>query len=248
VRVCSHVKEDATRLCRVVDASGELPPIDNLQVRLRQGGGDEGIVLSSGVVIYIGPTESGDDAVQRIVLATGEHSVVKAAAGGDLRPIGDGRAALLLQGDEAWLVGADREEKLADHVVFALTTPRALGRAALRQDDSAVLVTSEDHITFSLVVLDARARRVATLTDHLHFTDPPVSFDDCGLPWVTRKGGTVGDGQSQDAAQLYFVEEDGSLSLVPIDLSARPRASWPWGKTYRRATRRSSAPMAHEWA
>jgi hypothetical protein len=230
IRVCKLPETEGFRNCRVVDALGEAPPA-NFRVTFAFDRPDDAVLLASGAVVFVGPTEDLDRAVQRIELTTGRREILH-RGDGTLRPMGDGTAALLLQDGAAWLIESTREELVAENVSQVVSMPRLpppLGRAPGRQDDLALLVSPSAADRFTLAILDVQTRRLATVTDSLYFTLPrgvPFAFaDGCGQPWTTRSGGNVIEGLFQQPQQLFFVEEGtpATMWLLPIDLSAPPR-------------------------
>jgi hypothetical protein len=240
IRVCGLPKPSGAenfRDCRVIDAQGELAPVD-FRIIFALSRADDAVLLNSGAIVFVGPTDDGSPAVQRLAFATGRREILHAGDGA-LQSLGDGAGALLLQSGSAWLIEAAHEELVADKVSQVVTVPqplaRALGRSPGRQDDLAVLVSSTSPGRFTLAILDVRTRRLATVTDNLYFTGQPggpFSFDDhCGQPWTTRNGGTVPEGLFQQPQQLFFVEQGtpATLWLLPIDLSAPPRRLAPLG-------------------
>lgn len=237
VRVCGLPKPtgmETFRNCRVIDAQGERAPVD-FPITFALTRQDDAVLLASGAIVFVGPTGDGSPAVQRIEFATGKLDVLHPGdpGNGALQALGDGAAALLVLNGTAWLIEANREERVADHVTHVVTVPqttaRALGRSPGRQDDLAILVSSTSADRFTLAVLDVRTRRLATVTDDLLFTgspNVPFSADDhCGQPWTTRNAGTVIEGLFEPPQQLFFVEQTPSIALwvVPVDLSAPPR-------------------------
>jgi hypothetical protein len=228
IRICRIQQPEGYRDCRVVDAHGEMAPVD-FRVSIASDHPDDAVLLDSGAVVFVGPTDDGARAVQRIVFATGDREILH-VGNGTLRSLGDGTAALLIQNGVAWLVEAGREELVAEEVSHVVTVPTLglLFRTPGRQDDVALLVSSVSG-RHSLVALDVHTRRLALVTDNLYFT-PPVgasfAFDDrCGQPWTTRTGGQIIDGLFQQPQQVFFVEEGtpATLWLFPLDLSAPPR-------------------------
>ena len=222
------------RNCRVIDAQGEVAPVD-FRITFALSRQDDAILLTGGAIVFVGPTDDGSPAVQRIAFATGKRDVLHPGdpGNGAMQPLGDGAAALLVQGGAAWLIEADHEERIAENVTHVVTVPqttaRALGRSPGRPDDLAILVSSTGADQFTLAIVDTRTRRLATLTDALFFTgspNVPFSADDhCGQPWITRSAGTVVEGLFEQPQQLFFVEQGApaTLWLLPIDLSAPPR-------------------------
>jgi hypothetical protein len=234
IRVCGLPQPtgaETFRDCRVIDAQGEIGPV-NFRITFAATRADDAVLLDSGAIVFVGPSDDGSPAVQRLVFATGRRDVLHPGDGA-LQPLGDGAAALVRQGKSAWLVDAQHDELVAEHLTQVAVVPpllaRALGRSPGRQDDVAILVSSPSAGQFSLAILDVRTRRLATVTDGLFFTVPagaPLSFSDtCGQPWTTRVGGTVIEGLFQGPRQLFFVEEGmpETLWLLPIDLSGPPR-------------------------
>lgn len=237
VRVCGLPKPtgmETFRNCRVIDAEGERAPV-NFPITFALTRQDDAVLLTGGAIVFVGPTDDGSPAVQRIEFATGKRDVLHAGdpGNGALLPLGDGAAALLVQDGAAWLIEANHEERVAEHVTHVVTVPqttaRALGRTPARQDDLAILVSSTGADQFTLAILDVRTRRLATVTDSLFFTGSPgVPFsadDHCGQPWTTRNGGTVIEGLFESPQDLFFVEQTTSTTLwvLPVDLSAPPR-------------------------
>ncbi|HET9624873.1 MAG TPA: hypothetical protein VFP84_26075 [Kofleriaceae bacterium] len=230
-RVCGQPQTAGFRNCRVVDGQGELAAV-NFPVNFTTASSDTTVLLTGGAVVFVGPLGDGTSAVQRITLATGKRDVLHPGPG-TLQALGDGAGALLVQDGAAWYIEADREERVADHVVQVISAPQTpflRGRAAGRQDDVALVVSAMDSGGFSLALLDARTRRLARVTDGLFFTQPagsPFSFaDTCGQPWTTRSAGANQlEGLLQQPGQLYFVERGNpaTMWLVPIDLAAPPR-------------------------
>jgi hypothetical protein len=231
-RVCGLLQQPGDyRDCRVVDAQGETPPA-NFRVTLAGDHPDDAVLLNSGAVVFVGPTEDGSRAVQRIVLATGKREILH-PGNGTLRSLGDGEAALLLQDGAAWLIETDREELVAERVSHVVSVPQLppLGRVPGRHDDVAALVLSSGADTFTLALLDVRSRRLATVTDNLYFTPPPgppgafAFTDGCGQPWTTRHAGSMLEGFFQQPQRLFFVENSkaATLWMVPLDMSAPPR-------------------------
>lgn len=237
VRVCGLPQSDGSqtggyRDCQVIDGQGEVAA-PNFRITFALNRPDDAVLLGSGAIVFVGPTEDGSPAVQRLEFATGRRQILH-AGDGTLRPMGDGAAALLLQDGAAWLIEAKHQELVAERVSQAVIVPQllatALGRGPGRQDDIAALVSSSGAGPFTLAILDVRTRRLATVTDNLFFTPPPspLAFnisDGCGQPWTTRNGGTVLEGAFQHPQQLFFVEQGtpATLWLLPIDLSAPPR-------------------------
>jgi hypothetical protein len=232
ILVCGLPQTEGYRNCRVIDAKGEVAPAD-FRTTFAFNRPDDAVLLDSGAVVFVGPTENKSPAVQRLVLATGRREILH-PGDGTLRSLGDGAAALLLQDGDAWLIEAGREELVAQHVSQVVGVPQipalaALGRVLGRQDDLALLVSSRGAGQFTLTILDAHTRRLATVTDSLYFTVPlgaPFSFNDgCGQPWTTRNGGSIIEGLFQHPQHLFFVEQGtpATLWLLPIDLSAPPR-------------------------
>jgi hypothetical protein len=221
------------RNCRVVDAQGEVAPA-NFRITFTLSRPDDAVLLGSGAVVFVGPTEDGSTAVQRLEFATGRREILH-PGDGMLRSLGDGAAALLLQNGAAWLIEAQHEELVAQNVSQVVIAPPqlalALGRRPGRQDDVAALVSSSGAGQFTLAILDVRTRRLATMTDRLYFTPPfgsPLNFnfgDGCGQPWTTRNAGSPLEGLFQHPQHLFFVEQGttAALWLLPIDLSAPPR-------------------------
>jgi hypothetical protein len=231
VRVCGLPKPspDDYYNCRVVDARGEVAAVE-FRVASPLIRFDDTVLLGHGAAVFVGPTDDGSRAVQRIVFATGQRDILHRGDGA-LRPLGDGAAALLLQDGSAWLIEAEREELVAAQVTHVVSAPQIplLARIAGHQDDVALLVSSSGKGRSTLAILDVRTRRLATVTDSLYFSQAPgapFSFNDgCGQPWTTRNGGTVPEGLIQRPQHLFFVEEGtpAILWLLPIDLSAPPR-------------------------
>jgi hypothetical protein len=233
IRVCGLTKFlEGYRDCRVVDAQAEVAPA-NFRATMASDHPDDAVLLGSGAVVFVGPTADGSRAVQRIVLATGQREILH-PGNGTLRSLGDGAAALLVQDGAAWLIEAQREELVAEHVSRVVGMPRRppMGRLPGRQDDVALLTLSSGTGQITLAILDVRTRRLATVTDNLYFTPPPGGSpfvfnanDGCGQPWTTRNGGTLLDGLFQQPQHLFFVEQGtpATLWLLPIDLSAPPR-------------------------
>lgn len=231
VRVCGlpRPSPDDYYSCRVVDARGEQAPVE-FRVSSPLVRSDDTVLLGRGAVVFVGPTDDGSRAVQRIALASGRREVLH-PGDGVLRPLGDGAAALLLQDGAAWLIEAESEERVTTQVTSVISVPQIplLARGAGRQDDVALLVSSTGTGSSTLAILDLRTRRVATVTDSVYFSHPPGSpfaFDDgCGQPWTTRSSGSVVEGLIQDPHQLFFVEQGtpATLWVLPIDLSAPPR-------------------------
>lgn len=229
IRVCDNRLREGFRDCRVVDALAELAPV-NFRATFAVDHRDDAVLLADGAVVFIGPTDDGTRAVQRIGFATGKHEILH-VGDGKLRPLGDGAAALLIQDGAAWLIEAEREELVAEHVANVLTAPQipVLLRNPGRHDDLAVLVSSSSTDQFTLSILDVRTRRLALVTDSLYFAPPvdaPFPLDDgCGQPWTTRNGGGIVDGLFQQPRHLFFVEQGptATLWLLPVDLSEPPR-------------------------
>lgn len=227
IRVCLFLDPAGHRDCRVVDAMAQVPA-RNFRVTITPEHPDDAVVLHAGAVVFVGPTTGGGLAVQRLDLASGRLEVLHAGAG-ELRMLGDGDAALLLQDGRAWFIEADREELLAESVNHVLTNFRLPNSNPSRQDELAVLALSRDNVRFTLQLLDVRSRRLATITDHLYFTPrrglPFFLFDNCGQPWTTRHSGRVVEGLIQEPQHFYFVEEGtpATLWLVPLDLASPPR-------------------------
>jgi hypothetical protein len=230
IRVCRIQQPEGYRDCRVVDAQGEVAPV-NFRATFAPDHPDDVVLLSDGAVVFVGPVDGGGRAVQRLDVATGRREVLHPGDGA-LRSLGDGAAALLVQDGSAWLIEAGREELLAKQVSHVVSVPRLpvlVGRAPGRQDDVAALVLPAMDGRFTLAMLDVRARRLVTMTDDLFFVRPrglPFAFNDgCGQPWTARLGGSVIEGLSQPAHQLFFVEggAPATLWLVPIDLASPPR-------------------------
>lgn len=238
-RVCGLLQQaEGYRNCRVVDGQGQTPPA-NFRATFADDHPDDAVLLDRGAVVFVGPTENGSRAVQRITLATGRLEILH-PGNGTLRSLGDGAAALLLRDGAAWLIEAEREELLVEGVTHVVSAPRIPlpGRLPGRQDDVAGLVVSSGTGPVTLALLDVRSRRLATVTDNLFFTRPPGPFsfgDGCGQPWTTRNAGRVIEGFFQRPQHLFFVEEGtpATLWMVPIDLSAPPRrlAELPGGPT-----------------
>jgi hypothetical protein len=233
VRLCGLPKptgNETFRNCRVIDAQGQRAPLD-FRVTFALTRQDDAVLLTSGAIVFVGPTDDGSPAVQRIEFATGKRDILAPGdpGNGALLSLGDGAAALLIQGGAARLIDARRDEGVAEHVAQVVTVPqltaRALGRSPGRQDDLAVLVSSTGANQFTLSILDVRTRRVATLTDNLFFTGSPFANDRCGQPWTTRSAGSVIEGVFEQPQQLFFVEQGATATLwvLPIDLSAPPR-------------------------
>jgi hypothetical protein len=227
IRVCLFLDPAGHRDCRVVDAMGQTPA-RNFRVAITADHPDDAVMLNAGAVVFVGPTADGTRAVQRIDLGSGRREVLH-AGNGELRMLGDGEAALLLQGKKVWFIEADREELVADNVSHVLSNIRLPGANFTRQDELAVLAITTDDVKFTLQVLDARSRRLATITDKLYFSPrrgfPFFLFDNCGQPWTTRHSGRVVEGLSQTPQHLFFVEEGlpATIWLLPVDLSAPPR-------------------------
>lgn len=227
VRVCQFLHLEGFRDCRVVDVLGQAPAVELVIAMSRERPDDA--VLLDGAIVFVGPTSEGFVAVQRIDLLTGRRELLHVGDGA-LRPIGNGAGALLLQKTTAWLIEAQREELVASDVTHVFTSLQLLpGRVPSRQDDLAVIVSSSSSRR-TLRVLDVQTRRLATLTDDLHFTPLPfpvpfVATDSCGMPWTTRHGSSVSDGAQQHPDAMYFVElgQPAALWVVPVDLSAPPR-------------------------
>lgn len=228
IRVCQALNPSlGYRDCRVADALGQTPA-RNFRVSIASDHPDDAVLLAGGAVVFVGPTPEGTRAVQRIELASGTREILHPGIG-ELRALGDGEAALLIQGTTAWLIDADREEKVADNVNHVLTNYRLPFSTLQRQDELAVIALSKDSARFTLAFLDVRTRRLATVTEKLSFSPrrgiPFFAFDNCGQPWTTRHSGRVVEGLSQQPQQLYFVEEGtpATMWLVPVDLSSPPR-------------------------
>jgi hypothetical protein len=228
IRVCRALNPSlGYRDCRVADALGQAPSRD-FRVSVAADHPDDAVLLAAGAVVFVGPTPEGARAVQRIDLVTGAREVLHPGIG-ELRALGDGEAALLIQGTTAWLIDADREEKVADNVNHVLTNYRLPFSTFHRQDELAVIAISKDSARFTLAFLDVRTRRLATVTDRLSFSPrrgvPFFFFDNCSQPWTTRHGGRVVEGLVQPPQQLYFVEEGtpATMWLVPVNLSSPPR-------------------------
>jgi hypothetical protein len=230
VRVCGFLRAEGFRDCRVVDAEGEAAPV-NFAVTHAPDHSDDAVLLGGDAIAFVGPAPDGGRAVQRIDLRTGRRDVLHLGIGA-LRPIGDGRGALLVQGGDAWLIEAAHEEKLADHVVSVLSSLRQDPHAPARQDDLAMIIQSPAADQFALSVLDLRTRRLARVTDRLRFTPhgnlPFIVDDDCGQPWTTRHGGGALESFGQVPHHIFFAEQAGdgapaALWLAPVDLSAPPR-------------------------
>lgn len=234
VRVCGQpgpTGAETFRDCRVIDAQGEFGPV-NFRITFAPTRADDAVLLDGGAIVFVGPSDGGGPAVQRITFATGRREVLH-SGDATLQSMGDGAAALVRQGGSAWLVDAQHDELVAERLTQVAVVPqllaRALGRSPGRQDDIAILVSSPSAGQFSLAILDVRTRRLATVTDALFFTVPagaPLPLNDtCGQPWTTRTGGTVVEGMFQRPQQLFFVEEGTSETVwvLPIDLSGPPR-------------------------
>ena len=232
VRVCRVLQPGGFRDCRVVDARAATPPAD-FRATFAPDHADDTVLLAGGAVVFVGPLDDGNRAVQRIQLATGRHEILH-PGNGTLRSLGDGTAALLVQDGSAWLIDADREELVATRVSNVISVPQLplQGRLPGRQDDVAMLVQSTEIGPRSLAILDVRTRRLATVTDSLFFVPPrglPFSLNDtCGQPWTTRNAGGVVEGLLQAPQQLFFVElgvegRPATIWVLPIDLSAPPR-------------------------
>ncbi|HEU4733791.1 MAG TPA: hypothetical protein VFT22_38125 [Kofleriaceae bacterium] len=232
IRVCGLPKAEGYRNCRVIDARGELAPA-NFRITFALDRPDDAVLLGSGSVVFVGPTENGRPAVQRLEFGTGRREILH-PGDGTLRPLGDGAAALLLQAGAAWLIEPEHEELVAERVTQIVIVPQllalALGRGPGRQDDVAALVSASGAGRFTLALLDVRTRRLATVTDSLYFTPlgSPFAFnfnDGCGQPWTTRNAGSVIEGFFQQPQHLFFVEQGtpAALWLLPVDLSAPPR-------------------------
>jgi hypothetical protein len=230
VRVCGFLHSEHYRSCRVVDVLGEHAPVD-FKVRAAPGAPEDAVLLgASGAVVFVDGDPAAARAVERIDLATGRRDRV---LDGDarLRPLGAGAAALVRQDDRLWLVEADHQELVAEHVSGLLSMPSLAGRARVRQDDLAVVVTATEPGAYTLTVLDLATRRLAMLTDRLDYAphdQAPFAFDDCGQPWITRVAGWPSESLGQNGRYLFFVEQataadPGSLWLLPVDLSAAPR-------------------------
>ncbi len=227
VRVCQFLSPAGYRDCRVADALAESPA-RNLRVTITADHPDDAVILAGGAIVFVGPTPENTRAVYRLNLVSGQRELLHAGTG-ELRMLGDGEAALLVQSGTAWLIDEERDEKVADNVNHVLTNTRLPFAGFQRQDDFAVLALSKDGVTFSLAFLDVKSRKLATVTDKLYFTPrrglPFFVFDNCGQPWTTRHGGRVVEGLAQTPQQLYFVEQGSpaTLWLLPSDLSAPPR-------------------------
>lgn len=228
IRVCQALNPSlGYRDCRVADAQGQYS-VSNFRVSVAPDHPDDAVLLNEGAIVFVGPLTDGSRAVQRIDLTTGARAVLHAGIG-ELRALGDGESALLLQGTTAWLIDADHEEKVADNVSHVLTNYRLPFTTFQRQDELAVIAISKDGARFTLAFLDVRTRRLATVTEKLSFSPrrgiPFFAFDNCGQPWTTRNAGRVVEGLSQRPQQLYFVEEGtpATMWLVPVDLSSPPR-------------------------
>lgn len=227
IRVCQFLSPAGYRDCRVADALAESPP-RNFRVTITADHPDDAVLLADGAIIFVGPTPENTRAVYRLDLVSGQREFLHAGIG-ELRMLGDGEAALLIQSGTAWIIDKERDEKVADNVNHVLTNTRLPFAGFQRQDELAVLVLSKDGVRFSLAFLDVRSRKLATVTDKLYFTPrrglPFFVFDNCGQPWTTRHGGRVVEGLAQTPQQLYFVEEGSPAAMwvMPADLSAPPR-------------------------
>jgi hypothetical protein len=142
IRVCEVFQTTDDRNCRVVDAQGEVAPVD-FRVTITADHHDDAVLLVDGAVVYVGPLPDGNRAVQRVQFATGRHEILH-PGNGALQPLGNGAAALLLQDGAAWLIDAEHDELVAEHVSHVVSTPRLTtpGRGPARQDDVAALVLS----------------------------------------------------------------------------------------------------------
>jgi hypothetical protein len=224
--VCGFLREPGFRDCRIIDVLGEKSPV-NVRVIHAPDHPDDAILMGEGAFVFVGPSGADGRAVKRLDLATGQLDTLH-EGDGKLSPLGDGEAALLLQGEDVWLIEPRREELLAHQVRFLLTAPRVDWLNKLRRHDIALLAPSADGATLSLLVVDLRTRRLAQLTDHLYLT-PRLAVDDCGQPATTRHTAGSFDGLIQDGGHLFFVEkpaDDGgsaALWILPVDLSAAPR-------------------------
>lgn len=232
VRVCGFRHLPGSRVCRVIDVLGESGPA-TFTVVDAEDHHEDAVLLGDGAIVFFAPVADDRRAVQRLDFAGGRLETLHDGGAGDLRPLGDGAAALFHQKNDAWLIEAGHEQRLADQVDFVLTAPRTPFFPLVRQHDLAVLVSTSDDVAFSLRVVDVKSRRLATLSDRLHFTLPPgadpFAFGDCSMPWVTQHATGIGEGLVEDARHLFFVEEPAgadepaALWIVPIDLSAPPR-------------------------
>lgn len=226
-------RQDATtRLWpyRLHDMLGEFRDLDVQFKGVLRG---DGLTLLGEAGLLVSTAVDAQDAqpAQVVDLRTGARQVVSA---GRMKavPVGNDEAAILFDEDRAVLVEQAGSTVLA---TGPITDVYALGRRdspfALPQRELALLVRSMAPGQYALDAFNLKTRRLATLTDSLHWA-PQLGWgladELCGHPWVARAAGSGAETLVAPSATLHFVERpagagEASLFVMPADLLVPPR-------------------------